>query len=141
MRFLLPGLLVLPCFAGCGTMANLEGCQHVILSRPCQVKPRPFGGVANDLKWMLGTREADAVSFSFQDFRPSNLVPALAIEALYIADLPLSLIGDVITLPKTIPYLWMRDEEYRFDFEQSDAIQPVIESGNERLGLRAGNEK
>jgi uncharacterized protein YceK len=83
-------VLLLPFASGCGTLANLDGREYPLMGMPGQIMPRPFGGVARDVKWM------------------------------FILDLPLSLIGDVVTLPKTIPYLWMSEDDYRRDYWGSD---------------------
>jgi hypothetical protein len=47
-----------------------------------QDAPRPFGGVRKDIGWIKTTGI------------PGNL--------MFVADLPVSLIGDVVTLPKTV---------------------------------------
>jgi hypothetical protein len=52
-----------------------------MLSKPDVEEPHPFGGVGRDLRWVASVKI------------PYNL--------MYIADLPLSLIGDVWTLPRT----------------------------------------
>jgi hypothetical protein len=67
---------------GCGTMANLDGRQLPPPSPTGQVVSTPFGGVRRDLEWAKSTES------------PSNL--------RYVADLPLSLVGDLVTLPKTV---------------------------------------
>ena len=69
-------------FSGCGTMANLEGRPHPWVSQVGQDPPRPFGGVRKDLGWI----RTSAV--------PGNL--------MFVADLPISLVGDLVTLPKTV---------------------------------------
>lgn len=69
--FLCPLLL-----AGCGTMANLDGRDGPMLDVPHQSPTTLFGGVTRDLKWMgQGMLQ-------------------------YAADVPLSLIGDVVTAPR-----------------------------------------
>jgi len=68
--------------AGCGTMANLEGRVHPWPGQVGQDPPRPFGGVRKDVGWI----KTSAV--------PGNL--------MYVADLPISLVGDLVTLPKTV---------------------------------------
>jgi hypothetical protein len=67
---------------GCGTMANIEGRRLPAPSPPGQEVSRPFGGVRRDIEWV---KSLDS---------PGNLA--------YVADLPLSLIGDLVTLPKTV---------------------------------------
>jgi uncharacterized protein YceK len=68
--------------AGCGTMANLDGRQLPPPSPPRQAVTTPFGGVRRDIEWAKSTES------------PGNL--------RYVADLPLSLVGDLVTLPKTV---------------------------------------
>ncbi len=67
---------------GCGTMANLDGRRLPAPSPPGQVVTRPFGGVQRDIEWAKSTES------------PENL--------RYVADLPLSFFGDLVTLPKTV---------------------------------------
>ena len=68
--------------SGCGTMANIDGRRLPPPSPSGQEVSRPFGGVRNDIEWLKsGTA-------------PGNL--------MYVADLPLSLVGDLVTLPKTV---------------------------------------
>jgi hypothetical protein len=67
---------------GCGTMANLDGRQLPPPSPPGKVVATPFGGVRRDIEWAKSTES------------PGNL--------RYVADLPLSLVGDLVTLPKTV---------------------------------------
>ena len=67
---------------GCGTMANIEGRRLPPPSPPGQEVSRPFGGVRRDIEWVQSVKS------------PGNLV--------YVADLPLSLVGDLVTLPKTV---------------------------------------
>ena len=59
---------------GCGTMANLDGRELPAQSPPGQVLATPFGGVRRDLIWAK-TAESTA-------------------KLRYVADLPLSVIGD-----------------------------------------------
>src|SRR5262249_33647401 len=75
--------LVAACsLTGCGTMANLDGRPHPWVSQIGQDPPTPFGGVRKDVSWIKTT----AI--------PGNL--------MFVADLPVSLVGDLVTLPKTI---------------------------------------
>jgi hypothetical protein len=67
---------------GCGTMANMDGRRLPLLSQSGQELSTPFGGVRRDIEWVKSVQA------------PSNL--------LYVADLPLSLVGDLVTLPKTV---------------------------------------
>jgi hypothetical protein len=67
---------------GCGTMANIEGRRQPSPSPAGQEVSRPFGGVRRDIEWLQAGKA------------PGNLV--------YAADLPLSFVGDLVTLPKTV---------------------------------------
>jgi uncharacterized protein YceK len=67
---------------GCGTMANIDGRRLPSPSPSGQEVSTPFGGVRRDIEWLQSVKA------------PGNL--------LYAADLPLSLVGDIVTLPKTV---------------------------------------
>jgi hypothetical protein len=67
---------------GCGTMANLDGRRLPGPSPTGQVLTTPFGGVRRDLEWVKTAESTDKLR--------------------YIADLPLSLMADLVTLPKTV---------------------------------------
>jgi len=67
--------------SGCGTLANLNAQKYPLMGG---TEPtRPFGGVRRDVGWVTSVTA------------PYNL--------LFAADLPVSLIGDVATLPITYP--------------------------------------
>ncbi|OAI49620.1 hypothetical protein AYO44_06345 [Planctomycetaceae bacterium SCGC AG-212-F19] len=76
MLSIIAGLLLAP--AGCGTMANLEGRKLALIDLPHQEAPTPFGGVGRDIRWIS-----------------SGVV-------CFVADIPFSLVGDIVTLPKVI---------------------------------------
>jgi hypothetical protein len=63
---------------GCGTMENLGGRGASLIGLIDQARPRPFGGVARDVKWIISGN------------------------VFFIADIPFSLAGDVLTLPKVL---------------------------------------
>ena len=75
-------LSALATVAGCGTMANLDGRALPTRRVASGEQTKPFGGVKRDMVWMKTTPA------------PSNLK--------YAADLPLSFVGDIVTLPKTV---------------------------------------
>jgi uncharacterized protein YceK len=117
--------LMLTGLTGCGTMANLDGREYALISLPGQVKPRPFGGVARDAEWMLGLRGRDTGATDASRATPGvpsvrDTLALIAIEGFFVVDLPFSLVGDIVTLPKTIPYLWMDDAEYSARFSLSN---------------------
>src|SRR5688572_24072573 len=87
-------VLLLPFASGCGTFANLNGREHPLISIPGQIMPRPFGGVARDVQWMIEKGHVGEEPF---ECRASDLFLFLAWEGFFILDLPLSLIGDVAT--------------------------------------------
>jgi uncharacterized protein YceK len=78
----LVALLGILASSGCGTMANLEGRPHPWPGQAGQDPPKPFGGVRKDVGWIKTTGI------------PGNL--------MFVADLPVSLVGDLVTLPKTV---------------------------------------
>jgi hypothetical protein len=81
---------------GCGTMANLDGSEYALLHIPHQEAPKPFGGVARDVRWI----------------RSGSL------GIFCVADVPFSLVGDVVTLPKV---LWTMHEGYEvYDFDRPE---------------------
>jgi len=63
-------------------MANIEGRRLPSPGPSGQEVSRPFGGVRRDIEWLHAEKT------------PGNLK--------YVADLPLSLVGDLVTLPKTV---------------------------------------
>lgn len=74
-------------FAGCGTISNKYGMDGFIMGEAAKVRPRIFGGVADDLEW---TRDAYWLA-----------------KPLCLLDIPASLVGDVLTLPAI--HQWQRD--------------------------------
>ena len=80
----LPLLMVasIATLTGCGTMANMQGKKLPALSQVQVEEPRPFGGVGRDIRWISSLPV------------PANL--------MFVADLPFSLVGDVVTLPTTL---------------------------------------
>jgi len=73
LRYLCPLML-----AGCGTMANLDGRDRPMLDLPKQSPTTLFGGVSRDVKWI-----------------GEGMIQ-------YAADVPLSMIGEVVTAPRVI---------------------------------------
>jgi uncharacterized protein YceK len=68
--------------SGCGTIANMQGKALPMISEPNVEEPHPFGGVGRDVRWI-----------------GSVTVPY---NVMFVADLPCSLVGDLVTLPKIV---------------------------------------
>src|SRR4051812_20550412 len=79
--------VVLMTTSGCGTMFNVTGHEPWLMGDPPQRPIDPFGGIDNDLRWMR------------RGIHPDHWEP-LPIAAAAV-DMPLSLVGDIITLPWT----------------------------------------
>jgi hypothetical protein len=96
LRYLLV-LVPVALVSGCGTMANVDGRSFAMLGPPDR-EPRPFGGVANDFRWV---REQTERVVAPEDL---GAVPLNVASACYfgVIDLPMSLIGDLLTLPALI---------------------------------------
>jgi hypothetical protein len=94
--------LLLSCLstAGCGTVANLAHC------RPEEGGRSPFGGVQQDLSCF---REAANGELGFRSHPKSNAedYPQVALMMFCAADLPFSLLGDVLTWPYTCSYTFI----------------------------------
>ena len=97
MRHRLMLLLAAPLLTGCGTMANMSGKSLALIGPPDR-EVRPFGGVANDVRW-VGEQVGWAVKTDEPQYAPFNLAAA---GYFGLIDLPFSLIGDVITLPRIL---------------------------------------
>jgi hypothetical protein len=70
-------IVALAAFSGCGTMANMDGREYALIDFP-HYQPKPFGGVQRDFVWVS------------QGFLPFAL------------DLPFSVVGDIVTLPRVL---------------------------------------
>lgn len=86
--------------AGCGTVANLarQGLEEGGVT--------PFGGVKQDVSCI---KKAENGEFSFRTPPKSEPEqhPQVALMLLCAADLPFSLIGDVVTWPYTATYTYI----------------------------------
>ncbi len=89
-------LSILP-IAGCGTVVNL------VSSRPAEGGKSPFGGVRQD---ECCIKKAANGEFGFRPCPKSESEqhPQVARMLLFAADLPFSLIGDLVTWPYTASY-------------------------------------
>ena len=83
--------------AGCGTVANL------VKSRPEEGGKSPFGGVRQDVRCIEKASNGEC-GFGTHPKSESEQHPQVALMLLCAADLPLSLIGDVVTWPYTAAY-------------------------------------
>jgi uncharacterized protein YceK len=100
MRRTLPILMalgMLPAALGCGTVGNFTGKEE------CQV----FGGVRLD-----STLMAEGFGHRFENGQPEKVEGPVLLEEGFsgLVDLPLSLIGDTLTLPITIPLALTRPD-------------------------------
>ena len=83
--------------AGCGTVANL------VRPGPAGGGKSPFGGVRQDVSCIKKAATGD-VDFGTHPNPESVRHPQVALVVFCAADLPLSLIGDVVTWPYTAAY-------------------------------------
>src|SRR5688572_4456626 len=90
-------LFAAPLLSGCGTMANMSG-KSVAMMGPQDSEVRAFGGVANDIRW-VGEQGRRVVTPD--DPWDALFGPALAVY-FGLVDLPLSLVGDIVTLPSVV---------------------------------------
>jgi uncharacterized protein YceK len=86
--------------AGCGTVANLARQQ------PGQGGVAPFGGVRHDV-WCIQKAANGDFGVRGHPKSDSEQYPRVALMALCAADLPLSLVGDVLTWPYTATYTYI----------------------------------
>src|SRR4051812_10142417 len=103
--------------AGCGTVANLAR------QKPEQGGVSPFGGVRQDVSCInkATNGELDLRTHSKSE---SAQRPQVALMLLCAADLPFSLIGDVVTWPYTVAYSYIN---------QPIPIPPVTQATAEGL--------
>jgi uncharacterized protein YceK len=104
-------LSILP-IAGCGTAANL------VNSRPGEGGVSPFGGVRHDALCINKAANGEA-GFRAHPESESEHYRQLAIMLCWAADLPFSLIGDVVTWPYTAAYTYIN---------QPVPVPPVIQA-------------
>jgi hypothetical protein len=89
-------LSVLPA-AGCGTVSNVVG------ARPETGGVAPFGGVRQDL-WCIQKASSGEWGVRTQPKSESERYPRTALMLLCAADLPFSLVGDLVTWPYARAY-------------------------------------
>ena len=83
--------------AGCGTVSN------VVSTRPEAGGATPFGGVRQDL-WCIQKASNGEWGVRTQAKSESERYPQLAVMLLCAADLPFSLVGDIVTWPYAASY-------------------------------------
>jgi hypothetical protein len=83
--------------AGCGTVANL------VKQRPGEGGVSPFGGVRQDVSCIKKAANGEP-AFGTHPKSESEKCLQVALMVFCAADLPLSLIGDVVTWPYTAAY-------------------------------------
>jgi uncharacterized protein YceK len=103
-------LTILP-IAGCGTAANL------VNSRPGEGGVSPFGGVRHDALCINKAANGEAALRAHPESE-SEHYRQLALMLCWAADLPFSLIGDVMTWPYTAAYTYIN---------QPIPVPPVIQ--------------
>ena len=81
--------------SGCGTIANMNGETVLSVGGPFPQPTTPFGGVARDLKLAV---------------EPEMMVVGLPFTFFLLLDAPVSLAGDIITLPWAT-HRWLRPPE------------------------------
>ena len=86
--------------AGCGTAANLAR------QRPGEGGVSPFGGVRQDLLCLKKAANGE-VGFRTHTRAESEHYPRVALALFCAADLPFSLVGDVVTWPYTVVYSYI----------------------------------
>jgi uncharacterized protein YceK len=86
--------------AGCGTVANLAR------QKPGQGGVTPFGGVRQDV-WCIKKAANGDFGVRTHPKSESEQDPQLTLMLLCAADLPFSLIGDVVTWPYTVAYSYI----------------------------------
>jgi uncharacterized protein YceK len=87
------GLVLFLCAAGgCGTVSNVTGHEPWLIGLPPERPITPFGGVDNDVRWMS------------RGIQPDRCEPGPIVAGA--VDMPLSFVGDVLTLPWTT-YQWL----------------------------------
>jgi uncharacterized protein YceK len=83
--------------SGCGTLANMQN-RSVPAIGPPDRETRTFGGVANDVRWV-----GEQISRVAAPEESWEVPVGLAMAGYFgLVDLPFSLVGDILTLPKVV---------------------------------------
>lgn len=116
---------------GCGTAHNLNPTGEALIKGPGQDDPskttRVFGGVRSDLTGLTTLSWND--EYSFLNF---------IVLPFYVADLPLSLVGDTVTLPYTAVYA-LFSQRLTLPKAAEEGESPQATPGN-ALSSLAGNK-
>jgi uncharacterized protein YceK len=102
--------------AGCGTAANLVGAGPG--------KKVPFGGVMRDARGMTEARGGAAPAGPGEEWEPKP--HQLVALVLCAADLPLSLVGDVLTWPYTRSYTYINQPNDYLPIQVAPPPPPIL---------------
>jgi uncharacterized protein YceK len=105
--------------SGCGTLCNTSGVWSV-----AEGGMRPYGGVLTDLDFARDIALDTVFAKTAGDYLSGGgrLV-------LLLVDLPLSFVGDTLTLPVTVPYYVSWTESYRTSQGDGPSPEPVFAAG------------
>lgn len=89
--------VIAPFVLGCGTMANMDGRSFALMGPPDR-ETQLYGGAANDFRW-VGEQAGRVVAPD----EPTDVLFGIVMMGYFgLIDLPLSFIGDTLTLPQVI---------------------------------------
>ena len=113
--------------SGCGTVANLNATGRS--------RPRPYGGVAADLAVCRESLEPTRIHGWFPGFFLVDRTVAVVTCGFFLLDLPLSAVGDTLTLP-----LILRSSEGTATGSSADdALKTPREAAHEEPQLMPGH--
>jgi len=119
--FLLESFVLAFLLQGCATVENLSKQE----SNYYQGKTIPYGGTVKNFQHLVDLSDID---YSTELFEPMFVMTNL----VWLVDVPLSIIGDTLTLPYTIPYYFVN--EYR-EREMKGYYFSINQSCNMHLDL------
>jgi uncharacterized protein YceK len=109
-------LVLLPLASGCGTLSNLGRYTGVIILDGTPTE-RVYGGVWRDLTFA----QDDIVGVPRPESRLGRANQLVGAAYCLLVDLPLSAVGDTLTLPLVLPYA-LKDGEV---FPRRTRIEPI----------------
>lgn len=114
--------------SGCGTIDNIVGAGTPPADPAVKIDPANvvYGGVKQDAEYAWEQLHPYALAASFSGAPGGPVMPILGLCALI--DLPLSAIGDTVTLPVTIPATYERRSRARR--LQTNEVQRTFEDSN-----------